>query len=383
MFKLTENFDEVTLDLLKQTRDYCQRFIAPVAEEVSDKNLTDRQMFRSMGQMGLLGVTAPTAIGGGGMSYLEQCLVVEEIARTSTGIALGYMEHSNACLNLFQDYGNEVQKKLFLPKLINGEFIGATAIAEKPDFDLQPEINCFAEINRGRFIINGEKLWVVNGTNADVFVVYARTDNDDREDNLTAIIIPGDDRRLVRGPSIKTQGMRGSCMCNISLKDCSVPIEHALGEINNGRAMLKESALRENVVKAAAPMGLLRAALDRMLSQLNEAPDSHTATGGEAERVIADICSEYQAAQALIHKLARNLSAGTITEYEAQSALYLACSLAIEYCSQIIGLLGVSNYQQNASIERILHDANFYNMGLYRRDQLRSAIGRQILHQVS
>ncbi len=381
MFKLSENFDETTLDLLQQTRDYCQRFIAPVAEEVSEKNLTDRQVFRSMGQMGLLGVTAPTAIGGGGMSYLEHCLVVEEIARTSTGIALSYMEHSNACLNLFQIYANDVQKKLFLPKLISGEFIGATAIAENLDFALQPEINCFAELKRGRFVINGEKLWVVNGANADVFVVYARTDNADLEDNITAIIIPGDDRRLVRGPSIKTQGMRGSGMCNISLKDCSVPIEYALGEINNGRAMLKESALRENIVKAAAPMGLLRTALDKMLPQLRDAPDSSSATSRETERVLADIGSQYHSTQALIHKLARNLNDGKVTEHESQSALYLACNLATDYCSKIVGLLGVAHYLQNSSINYILRDAHFYNMGLYGRDQLRSAIGRQILHQ--
>ena len=381
MFKLTENFDEATLDLLQQTRDYCQRFIAPMAEEVSDKNLIDRQMFRSMGQMGLLGVTAPTAIGGGGMSYLEHCLVVEEIARVSTGVAMSYIAHSSSCLSLFQIYGNDVQKKLFLPKLISGEFIGATAIAENVDFELQPEINCYAELNRGRFRINGEKLWVVNGDNADVFVVYARTDNADLEDNLTAIIIPGDDRRLVRGPNIKTQGMRGSGMCNISLKDCSVPIEHALGEINNGRAMLKESALRENIVKAAAPMGLLRTALDKVYTQLRESPNGRSATSRETERVLADVCSQYQSTQALTHKLGRNLSDGKITEYEAQSALYLACSLATDYCSRVIGLLGVNHYQQNSAIERILQDAHFYDMGLYGRDQLRSAIGQQILHQ--
>ena len=381
MFKLSENFDEATLDLLQQTRDYCQRFIAPIAEEVSEKNVTDRQMFYSMGQMGLLGIAAPSSIGGGGMSYLEHCLVVEEIARTSAGIALSYIEHSNACLNLFQIYGNDVQKKLFLPKLISGEFIGATAISETLNFDLQPEINCFAELKRGHFVINGEKLWVINGANADVFVVYARTDNADLEDNITAIIIPGDDRRLVRGPIIKTQGMRGSCMCNISFKDCSVPIEHALGEINNGRAMLKESALRESVVKAAAPIGLLRSVLDKVLPQMQDMPDGGSIASGEAARVLADICSEYQAAQALIHKLARNLPDGKVTEYEAQSALYLACGLAIEYCYPIIGLLGVGHYLQNSSIHHVLHDANFYNMGLYRRDQLRRAIGRQILHQ--
>ena len=381
MFKFTENFDEFTLELLQQTREYCQRFIAPAADEISEKNVADRQIFQSMGKMGLLGVTAPTAIGGGGMSYLEHCLVVEEIARASTGIALSYLTHTNYCLNLLQTYGNDVQKKSFLPKLVSGEFIGTTAVFEDLDFDLQPQINCFAEIRSGRFIINGEKLWVVNGANADVFIVYARTDNADLQDNLTAIIVPGSDRRLVRGGIINTRGMRGSGMCNISLKNCSVPIDYALGEINNGRTMLKESALRENVVKAAAPMGLLRTALDKMLPHLQDTLDGHSATSGEAARVIADICSEYQGAQALIHKLARNLHDGKINEYESQSALYLACTLAIEYCSQIIGLLGVSHYRQNSSIERILHDANFYNMGLYRRDQLRSAIGQQILHQ--
>ena len=379
MFKLTENFDEPTLDLIQQTRDYCQRRIVPATKDINDTNLTDKQMFSSMGQMGLLGVTASTAIGGGSMSHLEHCLVIEEIARIAPGIAMSYVAHTSSCFNLFQNYGNEVQRKLFLPKLVSGELIGATAIGESADFQLQPQINCFAELKRGHFVINGEKLWVVNGANADLFVVYARTDSKDSKDNLTAIIIPGDDRRLVRGPVIDTQGMRGSSMCNISLKDCSVPIEHVLGEINNGRAMLKESALHESVVKAAIPLGLLRSALEKVYPYLREEPNGSIATSSETERVFAETCSQYLSCQAFVHRLADNLRDGNISEYEAQSALYLACNLAIDYCPQIIGLLGASHYLQDASINYILQDAHFYCMGLYGRDQLRSAIGQQAL----
>ena len=379
MLKLNDSFDSVTLEMLQQTREYCQRFLLPMSDEIDAKNRIDRDLWRSMGKMGVLGISVDSTIGGGGMGYLEHCLVVEEITRSSSGVALSYLEQTSACIDLIKMYGTDIQKKLFLPKLITGEFVGATAISEGSTSGLQPSINCKGELKRDQIVITGEKCWVINGSYADIVIALVKTDNSESENNTTAVIVPGDDKRLVRGPSLEMYGMRGSGVCNMSFKACAVPIEYTLGNINQGRLMMEEAVLRKNVINAAAPIGLTRAALDKVVPLLRDEMDSKIGGDQVVLGAIADIYSRYQGIRTWVHKLAQGLQAGEINKYESQAVLYSACNLAVESCTKIMGLSGAEHYLRNDSITRIFRDATFYNVGLYNKDQLRSAIGQQVL----
>ena len=379
MLKLNDNLDSVSLDMLQQTREYCQRFLLPMSDDIDAKNRMDRDLWRSMGKMGVLGISVDSKMGGGSMGYLEHCLVVEEITRSSSGVALSYLEQTSSCIDLIRVYGTDVQKKLFLPKLITGEFIGATAISEDAALGLEPAINCKGELKRDQIVITGEKSWVINGSYADIVIALVRTDEADSDNNVTAVIVPGDDKRLVRGPSLEMYGMRGSGVCNMSFKACAVPIEYTLGNINQARLMMEEVVLRKNVINAAAPIGLTRAALDKVVPLLRDEMDSKVGRDQVVLGAIADIYSKYQGIRTWIHQLAQGLQAGEIKKYESQAVLYSACNLAIESCTKIMGLSGADHYLSNDSITRIFRDATYYNVGLYNKDELQTEIGRQVL----
>ena len=379
MLKIKDNLDPVTSDMLQQTRDYCQRFLTPVSDEIDAKNTIDRELWRSMGKMGILGISVDTAIGGSNMGYLEQCLVVEEITRSSSGVALSYLEHSCSCIDLIKIYGTDMQKRLFLPKLITGEFIGATAISELTVPELKPSINCKGEVKSDHIVISGKKSWVVNGTSADIIIALIRTDHSETDNDITAVIVPGDDKRLVRGPKIETYGMRGSGVCDISFKSCVVPVEYILGNINQGRLMMDEAVLRKNIINAAAPLGLTRSAMDKILPLLRDEMDSKMASDQVVLGELADVYISYQGTRTWIHRLARDLQAGDVSKHESQAVLYSACNLAISSCTKIMGLAGADHYLSKDSITRIFRDASSYNVGLYNKNELRNDIGQQVL----
>ena len=379
MIEPSENFNDITTEMMRQAREYCQRFIAPIAAEIDQKNLIDREIWRSMGQMGFLGVSIEQRLGGGGMGYLEHCLLVEELTKASPGVALSYLNHTSSCIDLIRIYGNDTQKRLFLPRLLKGELIGATATYEGGSSVLQPQINCLAELTNGRFVINGEKAWVVNGSDADIFVMFIHTDNPQYKNSLSAVIVPGDTRGLVRGPRLQTTGVRGSGICNISLKNCSVPVENTLGNINGGNGMLIDSNIRESIAYAAAPLGLVQSVLNLIIARLGERQAMESASVTQSMGNVADIYARYRSYQAFVHKLATNLQENKLTRYEAQAGPYLTAKLAVEAVRVALDLTELRNYLLNDTLARFERDASFYTVGVYNRGERQEAMIRGIL----
>ena len=379
MIEHPENINDITMEMVQQTREYCQRFIAPIATEIDQKNLIDREVWNSMGQMGFLGVSIDQLSGGGGMGYIEHCLLIEELAKASPGVALSYLNHTSSCIDLIKVYGNEAQKRAFLPKLLSGKFIGTSALYESTGSPLNPEIQCSAELKNGCLVLNGKKVWVVNGIDADIFIIFAHTDNPKYRDSLSAIIVTGDNRGLVRGPRLQTRGMRGSGICNISLKNCSVPLEHTLGNMNGARDMLVESNIRESVTYAAAPLGVAQAVLDLIVMRCQERLETKSIEAVQGIEQIADIYARHRSHRAFIHKLAVDLQDNKISHYEAQSGLYLAAQLAVETVQIASDLNGIEYYLFDDVLARLARDVNFYTVGMYSKIERQNAIGNGLL----
>ena len=384
MINLLETPDSITQEMLKQVRDFCTHFITPLAADVDQKNVIDREVWRSMGKMGLLGISVDQIIGGGGMSAYEQCLVVEELAASSPGIALSYLAHTCSCIEHIKNYGSDAQRKVFLPKLIRGELLGATAIAESTKLAQRHQISCAATLSKNRYLINGEKFWVVNGVNADLFVVYVRTDEERYDNNVSAVIVPGDARGVVRHKRIETMGMRGSGICDISFKNCLVPIEHTIGPIGEGLRLMEDSHSREMIFKAAAPLGVIRMALNQIVPEIRTHIENHSELASDIAQRIADIYTRYRSTQALVQSLATQLESGAKPPaYDAQTALSLACLQASDSVMSALELSGLDNYLASNTTMRSLRDANYFTMGMGNQAEYRMQIGQELIERLA
>jgi isovaleryl-CoA dehydrogenase len=337
-------------------------------------------LWPALGALGVHGVTVEEEWGGAGLGYLEHCVVMEEISRTSGSVGLSYGAHSNLCVNQIRMHGSAEQKRRYLPRLISGEHVGALAMSEPNAGSDVGAMRTRAEKRGDRFILNGTKMWITNGPHADTLVVYARTNPDPDARGITAFIIENGFPGFSRGQKLDKLGMRGSDTCELVFEDCEVPVDNVLGGAEDGWRILLAGLDLERVVLAAGPLGLMQACLDLVIPYIHERRQFGRAIG-EFELVqgkIADMYVAMNACRAYVYAVARACDRGQISRRDAAGAILVAAEKATRMALDAIQLLGGNGYTNDYPAGRLLRDAKLYEIGAGTSEIRRMLIGADL-----
>ncbi|ASY65593.1 Isovaleryl-CoA dehydrogenase (plasmid) [Sinorhizobium sojae CCBAU 05684] len=365
-------------------RDSVRRFateqIAPLADEADRNNAFPAPLWPQMGEMGLLGITADEAHGGAGLGYLAHCVAMEEISRASASVGLSYGAHSNLCVNQLNRNGNAAQKAKYLPKLISGEHVGALAMSEPGAGSDVVSMKLKADKRDDRFILNGSKMWITNGPDADVLVVYAKTDPAAGPRGITAFLIEKTYAGFSAGQKLDKLGMRGSNTSELIFRDCEVPEENVLGNVGEGVKVLMSGLDYERVVLSAGPLGIMAACLDVVVPYLHE----RTQFGqpiGEFQLMqgkLADMYVTMNAARAYVYAVAAACDRGETARKDAAGCILYAAERATAMALEAIQALGGNGYTNDFPAGRLLRDAKLYEIGAGTSEIRRMLIGREL-----
>ncbi|NLY59444.1 MAG: isovaleryl-CoA dehydrogenase [Gammaproteobacteria bacterium] len=373
-----------TIDLLRdQVRGFVNRELAPRAAAIDADNQFPMDMWRRFGAMGLLGITAAEEYGGAGLGYLAHTVAMEEISRASASVALSYGAHSNLCVNQIQRNGSEAQKARYLPKLISGEHIGALAMSEPEAGSDVVSMRLQAERQGDHFLLNGSKMWITNGPDAHVYVIYARTSPDRGAHGLTALLVEGDSPGFSRGPKLDKLGMRGSNTCALFFDDVRVPLENVLGEINGGVRVLMSGLDYERVVLAGGPVGIMQACLDVVLPYIHQRRQFGQSIG-EFQLIqgkVADLYTALNASRAYLYAVARSCDNGLATRKDAAGVILHTAEQATRAALEAIQILGGNGYINDYPTGRLLRDAKLYEIGAGTSEIRRMLIGRELFNE--
>ena len=373
-----------TIDLLRdQVRGFVHRELAPRAAAIDTDNQFPADMWRKFGDMGLLGITADEEVGGAGMGYLAHAVVMEEISRASASVALSYGAHSNLCVNQINRNGNPAQKTRYLPRLISGEHVGALAMSEPEAGSDVISMRLQAEQQGDHFILNGSKMWITNGPDAHVYVIYARTAPDRGAHGLTAFIVEGDSPGFSRGSKLDKLGMRGSNTCALFFDDVRVPRDNVLGEVNGGARVLMSGLDYERVVLAAGPVGIMQACLDVVLPYIHERRQFGQSIG-EFQLIqgkLADMYTALNASRAYLYAVARSCDNGKATRKDAAGVILYTAEQATRAALETIQILGGNGYINDYPAGRLLRDAKLYEIGAGTSEIRRMLIGRELFNE--
>ncbi len=379
-FGLGEVVDEVRA----QARRFARERIAPRAEEIDRSNEFPRDLWPELGAAGLLGVTVPERWGGAALGYLAHIVVMEEISRASGSVGLSYGAHSNLCMNQIALNGTDAQRDRYLPRLVSGEHVGALAMSEpgagSDVVGMQLRAQKVAD-RRGEFYaLTGRKMWITNGPDADVVVVYAKTDPAAGARGITAFIVEKGYAGYATAQKLDKLGMRGSSTSELVFENCLVPAENVLGQLNGGVRVLMKGLDYERAVLGGGPLGLMAAALDLVLPYIHERKQFGQAVGTFElmQAKVADMYASLNAARAYSYAIGRACDAGRCSRQDAAAAILFGAEHATQNCLQAIQALGGNGYINDYAAGRLLRDAKLYEIGAGTQEIRRMLIGREI-----
>jgi len=373
-----------TADMLRDTvRSFAADEIAHRAADIDKNNEFPADLWRKMGSLGILGVTVEEELGGAGMGYLEHCIAMEEISRASASVGLSYGAHSNLCVNQIRRNGTKEQRNAYLPKLISGEFVGALAMSEPGAGSDVVSMKLRADKKGDRYILNGNKMWITNGPDADVLVVYAKTDLAAAAKGITAFLIEKGMKGFSTAQKLDKLGMRGSNTCELVFQDCEVPAENILGGLGKGVNVLMSGLDYERAVLAAGPLGIMQACMDVVVPYLHERKQFDRPIGEFQlmQGKLADMYTTMNASKAYVYAVARACDKGQTTRKDAAGAILYAAEKATWMALEAIQCLGGNGYINEYPTGRLLRDAKLYEIGAGTSEIRRWLIGRELFEE--
>ncbi len=375
-FGLGETLDEVRA----QVRRFARAEIAPLAEEIDRSNQFPRQLWPKLGGQGLHGLTVPERWGGADLGYLAHIVAMEEISRASASIGLSYGAHSNLCVNQLRLNGNDAQRDRYLPKLVSGEHVGALAMSEPGAGSDVVSMQLRAEKRGSAYVLNGSKMWITNGPDADVVVVYAKTTPAAGSKGITAFIVERGFQGFRSAQKLDKLGMRGSNTSELVFEECEVPAENVLGQLDRGVKVLMSGLDYERAVLAAGPLGILAAVLDLVLPYVHERRQFGEPIGTFQlmQAKIADLYTNLNAARAFVYAVGRACDAGKCTRQDAAGAILFAAEKATQGALDAVQILGGNGYINDYPAGRLLRDAKLYEIGAGTQEVRRVLIGREL-----
>lgn len=374
------DLSETTESVRAMTAEFARDKIAPLADHVDRENAFPNHLWPLFGELGLLGITADPEYGGAGMGYIDHVIVMEELSRASASIALSYGAHSNLCVNQIHLNGTKAQKEKYLPKLIKGEFIGALAMSEAGAGSDVVSLRLKAEDKGDHFVLNGTKMWITNGPDAHVLVVYAKTDPQAGSKGITAFLIEKGMPGFSTAQKLDKLGMRGSNTCELVFENCVVPRENILGDLNQGVRVLMSGLDYERTVLSGGSLGIMRAALDIVLPYIHER-EQFGQKIGEFQLIqakMADMYTKCNASRAYVYAVAKACDRGEVTRQDAAAAILFASENATQIALEAIQCLGGNGYINEYPTGRLLRDAKLYEIGAGTNEIRRMLIGREL-----
>lgn len=364
-------------------RHFAELEIAPIADDIDKSNHFPNELWKKLGNLGVLGITVDAQYGGLNLGYLAQVIAMEEMSRASASVGLSYGAHANLCVNQLHLHGTPEQKATYLPKLVSGEYIGALAMSESNAGSDVVSMRLQAEEKDTYFILNGTKMWITNGPDAHVLIVYAKTDKQAGSKGITAFIIERDFPGFRTAQKLDKLGMRGSNTCELVFEDCKVPKANILGQLNQGVKVLMSGLDFERTILAAGPVGILQACLDLVLPYVHERKQFGEAIGTFQfiQGKMADLYTELSACRAYLYTVAKACDAGHVTRRDSAGVILYTAERATQMALQTIQILGGNGYVNEFPAGRLLRDAKLYEIGAGTSEIRRMLIGRELFNE--